>query len=118
MTLIPYPNVPLVAGVPQVPRLLNSVSLNANVVTTTILGTLSGILWNVLQTKTQWGIYDKNGRPLGDPNRFSGILRNVTDTLGIGANLSTNAEDVLNRSFVASQVTPVATINENWFDNF
>jgi hypothetical protein len=50
-------------------------------------------------------------------NLFGGIS-NTGLIKQVEADISTNTEEVMNRSFVASQVTPVATINENWFDNF
>lgn len=69
MPRIPFPNVPKLPGVPLIPRALNVPPLGRFV-----LGTLQGLLWQVLQRSTEWGIYDTAGRPLGGPESLTATL--------------------------------------------
>jgi hypothetical protein len=41
--------------------------------------------------QTQWGIFDKSGKPLGDPAKFTGLAGMALDAAGIGSTLSTGA---------------------------
>lgn len=88
MPLIPFPNVPDVPGVPSIPR-----SPNAPVAQTAILGLVQGLLWRVARSQTRWGVFDKSGKPLGDPSQFTGLAGAALDSLGLGVTLSTGSVD-------------------------
>ena len=88
MPLIPFPNVPNVPGVPALPRSPSFVPA-----VTASLGALQGLLWRVFQVQTRWGIFDSNGKPLGDPSKFTGLVGNALDAAGLSSTLSTNAVD-------------------------
>lgn len=78
MTLIPFPDVPVLPGVPPIPRLPGAVSPTAQFG----LGLLTGILWQVAQNQSQWGIFDSSGNPLGNPGQFIGLAGNLLTALG------------------------------------
>lgn len=82
MSLIPYPNVPQSQGVPSIPR-----SPKFPAAGQAVLGVLQGILWRLFQVDSRWGIFDANGKALGDPSKFAAILQ----TIGLGATVSTNS---------------------------
>lgn len=88
MSLIPFPNVPALPGVPAIRRAA-SISTPARAA----LGVLQGILWRAFQVDTRWGIFDKNGKPLANPARFTGIIGGILDSAGIGSTLSTGGMD-------------------------
>ena len=88
MPLIPFPDVPNVPGVPAIPR-QPGVNLPAQV----SLSILQGSLFRLFQVEQQWGIYDQEGRPLGDPYAFTGIIDNVLETIGLGGAVSTGSVD-------------------------
>jgi len=71
MPLIPYPNVPLIAGVPSLPRL----ATGSQIVRLGI-GILSSIIWQAVQADNTWGIFDKSGKALGISND-SGLIASV-----------------------------------------
>lgn len=85
MPLIPFPNVPDVPGVPAVPR-----SPSVQTVQSAAAALVQNAIWSVLQNGSQWGIYDSNGRPLGDPSKLSGVAKGAIRSTGVGATLSTN----------------------------
>lgn len=84
MSLIPYPNVPNAAGVPDVPRLPD-----ANVAPDNVL--LQSADLRSLQIQRNWGIYDANGNALGNPNLFTEFQSNLYDTAGVSTSVSTNS---------------------------
>lgn len=91
MAQIPFPNVPDVPGVPAIPR-----SPNFPPTVQTAVGLLQGMLWRFFAVETQWGIFDADGKPLGDPNGFSDITSDVLQSLGldlwgVGSTASTGA---------------------------
>lgn len=88
MPLIPFPNVPAVPGVPNIPR-----TPAVNTAARVSLGVLQGTLWRAVQTASQWGIYDSDGNPLGDPSVFGGVIGSLLDSVGIGNTLSTGVVD-------------------------
>lgn len=88
MALIPFPDVPKLSGVPALPRSPNfPPSLRAG------LGLLQGILWRISQAQVRWGIFDSNGKALGDPSKFAGFAGSASDAAGLGSTLSTGAVD-------------------------
>jgi len=86
MALIPFPNVPKLPGVPALPR-----SPNFPPAVRAGLGLVQGMLWRIFQVETRWGIFDSQGKPLGDPAKFTGLIGNALDAAGLGSTLSTNA---------------------------
>lgn len=88
MPLIPYPNVPQVAGVPAIPR-----RPGVNIPGQVSLSVLQGVLLRMFQVDRKWGIFDQEGNPLGDPSAFTGILNDVLETIGIAGTLSTVSVD-------------------------
>lgn len=88
MPTIPFPKVPNVPGVPAIPRSPNvSTSQNA------ALGLVQALIWRVVKSQVRWGVFDKAGKPLGDPSQFTGLIGTALDSVGIGATLSTGAVD-------------------------
>lgn len=83
MPLIPFPDIPAVGGVPLIPR-----SLSEPPVGRLALGVLQGILWRSFQIDLRWGIFDKNGKSLGNPQSFLSLLLSA---IGIGQELSTKS---------------------------
>lgn len=88
MALIPFPNVPKLPGVPAIPR-----SPNFPPLLKAGLGLVQGMLWRVFQVQTRWGIFDKNGKPLGDPSKFTGLVGNALEAAGLGSTMSTGSVD-------------------------
>lgn len=88
MPNIPFPNVPKAPGVPSVRR-----SPKFPPIVRAGLGLVQGLLWRVFQVQTRWGIWDKKGKPLGDPAKFTGLVGMVLGSAGLGSTLSTNAVD-------------------------
>lgn len=86
MPLIPFPSVPKLPGVPALPR-----SPKFPPIVRAGLGLLQGMLWRIFQVDTQWGIFDKKGKALGDPATITGFFGRILDTAGLGSTLSTNA---------------------------
>lgn len=80
MPLIPFPNVPNVPGVPALPR---SPNFPASVVTSAS-GFISNAIWRFFQVENQWGIFDSKGKPLADPSKFTGVVGNVIQSVGLG----------------------------------
>lgn len=78
MALIPFPNVPDSPGVPLIPRSPNFPPLAG-----IGLGVLEGIIWRSFQINSRWGIFDSQGRALGNPQNL------ILESLGIGSTLST-----------------------------
>jgi len=85
MPLIPFPNIPAVGGVPLIPR-----SLSAPPVGRLALGVLQGVIWRSFQIDLRWGIFDKDGKALGNPQSF---LNPLLSAIGIGQELSTKSVD-------------------------
>lgn len=88
MPTIQFPNVPNVPGVPQIPR-----SVNFTPSPNFAVGLLEGVIWRSLQIERQWGIWDADGKSLGDPSIITGIGGDVLEALGIGSTLSTDSVD-------------------------
>ena len=86
MPLIKFPNIPKLPGVPAIPR-----SPNFPPLLKAGLGLVQGMLWRVFQVQTRWGIWDQNGKPLGDPSIFTGLIGNALEAAGLGSVLSTNS---------------------------
>lgn len=78
MALIPFPNVPDSPGVPLIPRSPNFPPLAG-----IGLGVLEGIIWRSFQINSRWGIFDSQGRALGNPQNL------ILESIGIGSTLST-----------------------------
>lgn len=92
MALIPFPDIPALPGVPSLPRLPNISGLaSGGALVKTLLGAAQGLLWKVLQTRTQWGVLDARGRHLADPSMFQGLLGTLIEGAGFGPTLSTNS---------------------------
>lgn len=83
MPLIPFPNVPKLPGVPLIPRAAGSTGI-----THSILGAAQGMLWSALQNDASWGIWDKSGKPLGDPSALSGAFGALSSMTGMGSGLA------------------------------
>lgn len=88
MPLIPFPDVPNLPGVPALPR-----SASFPPIVSAGLGLLQGMIWRIFQVQTRWGIFDSQGKALGDPSAFTGLIGNALQTAGFGATLSTNSVD-------------------------
>ncbi len=91
MPLIPFPSIPDLPGVPAIPR-----SVKFPPVATAALGLLQGMLWRIAQVQTRWGIFDSQGKPLGDPKQFVGIIGRALESAGVygaGPTLSTGSVD-------------------------
>ena len=88
MPLIKFPSIPKLPGVPAIPR-----SPNFPPLLRAGLGLVQGMLWRIFQVETRWGIFDSQGKPLGDPAKFTGLIGNALDAAGLGSTLSTNAVD-------------------------
>lgn len=86
MALIPFPSVPKLPGVPSIPR-----SASFPPIVRAGLGIVQGLLWRMFQVQSKWGIFDVTGKPLGDPEKFTGILGSAAESIGLGATLSTGA---------------------------
>jgi len=82
MPTIPFPRVPMVAGVPIIPR--NSLSTVSN----PVVSLLTGAIWQAVQTDGQWGIFDSDGKSLVDTG-LSGASGIVLSSLGMQPILST-----------------------------
>ncbi len=65
MPLIPFPDVPITAGVPALPRKVGAVVQDIISVASLISATLGA--WDY---QRQWGIYDSNGKRLGESSSF------------------------------------------------
>jgi hypothetical protein len=83
MSFIPFPNVPNVLGVPSIPR-----SSSANPIISSALGMLQGAILRSFTVDTRWGVFDKNGKALGDPSKFTGVTNSILESVGIGSLLS------------------------------
>lgn len=88
MAFIQFPNIADVLGVPPLPR-----SPRFPPVAQVAVSLIQGIVYRAFQVQTQWGIYDSNGRPLGDPSKFKGLLGGAIESIGLGSTYSTNAVD-------------------------
>lgn len=88
MPLIPFPSVPQLPGVPALPR-----SAAFPPVVRAGLGLVQGMLWRMFQVQTRWGIWDSNGKPLGDPSQFTGLINDALEAAGFGSTLSTGSVD-------------------------
>jgi hypothetical protein len=86
MPLIPFPDIPQLPGVPALPR-----SPKFPPLVRAGLGLVQGALWRVFQVQTRWGVFDSQGKPLGDPAKFTGLIGNALDAAGLGSTLSTDA---------------------------
>jgi hypothetical protein len=82
MPTIPFPSVPLVAGVPTVVRSATSTISNPT------LSLISGAIWQAVQTESQWGIFDSNGNALVDTG-LSGASGIILSSIGMQPILST-----------------------------
>lgn len=82
MSRIPYPNVPLAAGVPVLARIAGSTPANP------VLGVISSAIWQAIQNEQQWGIFDKDGKPLS-AGKFSGAAGILANAVGLEPVLST-----------------------------
>lgn len=83
-----FPDVPNLPGVPALPRSPNfPPTLKAG------LGLVQGMIWRIFQVQSQWGIFDGNGKALGDPAKFTGLAGLALETLGLGSALSTGSVD-------------------------
>jgi len=83
-----FPDVPNLPGVPALPRSPNfPPTLKAG------LGLVQGMIWRIFQVQTQWGIFDSNGKALGDPAQFVGIAGAALSSAGLGSELSTGSVD-------------------------
>lgn len=76
MSLINLPKVPNVPGVPLLKRAAGS-SLGA-----LVLGAAQGALWRALSINTQWGIFDKKGKPIANLEKFSGFVGALLGAFG------------------------------------
>jgi len=83
MSLIPFPDVPVAGGVPLIPR-----SLSAPPAGRLALGVLQGIIWRSFQIDSRWGIFDSQGKALGNPSSF---LSPILSSVGVGSELSTKS---------------------------
>lgn len=82
MPTIPYPNVPMVSGVPILNRLRTSSSSSP------VLSILNSAFWTAVDANAQWGIYDEFGNSIVD-NGLSGAAGIVLAALGTQPILST-----------------------------
>lgn len=82
MPRIPFPNVPLAAGVPVLVRIAGSTPANP------VLGVISSAIWQAIQNEQQWGIFDKDGKPLS-AGKFSGAAGILANAVGLDPVLST-----------------------------
>ena len=106
MSLIDFPNVPNVDGVPALPRLASG-----SAIASTAIGIVAGIIWKILQGGNQWGIYDSSGKALGNPAILGGILGSglfstiagtALNNLGITESTSTGSVDYSKEMRVSS----------------
>lgn len=88
MPLIPFPNIPALPGVPSLPRLPGAAAI-----VSAGLGVIQGLLWRTFQTQTRWGVFDSAGNPLGDPAKFTGLIGDALDAVGLGSTMSTRSVD-------------------------
>lgn len=88
MPLIPFPDIPNLPGVPNLPRLPSAATVGQ-----ALVGAATGALWQALQSGSQWGIFDSDGNPLGDPSNMTGIASVLVNSLGFGSTLSVNTFD-------------------------
>lgn len=89
MALIPFPNLPDSAGIPAIPR-----SPNFPPVAGAALSMVQGAVWRALQIQTKWGIFDKNGKALADPNKFTNALGSAIGALGLFGNVTVSTSSV------------------------
>lgn len=82
MPRIPFPNVPFAAGVPVLARIAGSAPANP------VLGVISSAIWQAIQNEQQWGIFDKDGKPLS-AGKFSGAAGILANAVGLDPVLST-----------------------------
>lgn len=87
MSLIPFPNIPNVIGVPPIPR---SPLFPVAATVRAVVSIAQGMLWQASHVDTQWGIWDAFGTPLADPAKFTGFGGFALDALGLGSRLSTD----------------------------
>lgn len=90
MALIPFPNVPDSPGVPLIPRSPNFPPLAG-----IGLGVLEGIIWRSFQIDSRWGIFDSQGRAVGNPQNL------ILETVGIGSMLSTKSVEFVKETRVS-----------------
>ena len=90
MALIPFPNVPASPGVPALPR-----SASFPPAASAVLSAVQGAIWRIFQVQTQWGIFDKNGRAVADPSKFTGLVGVAIGALGLlgDTTMSTSSVD-------------------------
>jgi hypothetical protein len=66
MAIVPkpaFPNVPLLPGIPQLSRAVDS-----NTFITGVLGIADGFIWNAISRELPWGIYDQGGSKVLSPD--------------------------------------------------
>jgi hypothetical protein len=88
MSLIDFPNVPDLPGVPSVAR-----SAQYPAAARVALGAVQGALWRSAQVSSQWGIWDDKGNPVGNPDRFTGLTAAALQAIGVAGTLSTGSVD-------------------------
>lgn len=95
-----FPNVPNLPGVPPLPRPLNlSAPLNQ------VLGFGVAQAWRAISNKSQWGVYDKNDKPLFNAEDFKSIPKKlgfINSLSGIKNEVSTLSVDYSKGSRVSS----------------
>jgi len=84
MSLIPFPNVPDTAGVPNIPRSLEFPPIGD--IGASVLSGVQGALWRAFQVDQKWGIWTlKDGQPstlLADQSLFSGFAGVAVQSVG------------------------------------
>lgn len=78
MPLIPFPNVPDVAGVPPIPR-INTELTNTQVIAGIYLPQIETALWNLVAVQLLWGIFDAQGNMLGNLAPIDGSMGPLTN---------------------------------------
>ncbi len=86
MPLINFPNLPDVLGVPQIPRLPN---INLPSIIGIGVGFAQEQILGLFASDNKWGVFDKNGKALGDPKAMgsTSLLGSALSAVGISGGL-------------------------------
>lgn len=86
MPTIPYPNVPIYPGVPQLVR-----SLNIPPAIQVSLGIVQSLLASAVNNPTQWGIFDANGNQLGLLPNGNSLFQSIVGIVNGGGPILSNS---------------------------
>jgi hypothetical protein len=111
MSLIPFPNVPIYPGVPQLVR-----SANIPPAISVVLGATQNILLQAFQSGEQWGIFDSQGNKLGLVGQSGGSIAQALLSQLTGSSAPIVATDSL--EFVKEMKVSGFPVEQGGFANY